>query len=260
MTTDMLKGQVALISGGLGDIARAIALNLADHGADIALSDIRSREEYAELGDALSTRGVKHAYHQVDVTKENEVSGWIDDVSDSLGVPTLIIVNAGTVEMADFTNITPETWKRQLDVNLNGAFYMAHFATQNLLKHQKEGRVVFIGSWAAHAVHTHIPAYSVSKAGLRSLCQNMAFNLASHGILVNEVAPGTVQAGLSAAFYEDKSYQEGMCAIIPNRRLIQPEEVALEVAHLCDPAVVHHVGTVIVIDGGNTLRGTMNQP
>ena len=142
-------------------------------------------------------------------------------------------------------------------VNLNGAFYMAHYATRHMLAKQKKGRVVFIGSWAAHAVHPHIPAYCVSKAGLRCLSQNMALELAPYDILVNEVAPGTVNAGLSAqVFKKDASIAKKQAENIPNRRMIESIDVAKEVLHLCDPDIKHHVGSCVLIDGGNTLRGS----
>ncbi len=256
MSSQNLKGSVALISGGLGDIGRASALELAKQGADVAIGDMQTDTDFQDFKRDCEALGVHSHYTQIDVTDAHAVERWVETVQNEMGTPNLIIVNAGIVEMADFKTITPAIWKRQLDVNLNGAFYMSHYASQNLLVQNKAGRIVFVGSWAAHTPHTHIPAYCVSKAGLRSLCQNLALELAPNEILVNEVAPGTVNAGLSAElFKKDTELAAKQSACIPNRRMLEAIDVAREIVHLCDPDIVHHVGSTLLIDGGNTLRG-----
>jgi NAD(P)-dependent dehydrogenase (short-subunit alcohol dehydrogenase family) len=131
---------------------------------------------------------------------------------------------------------------------------MAQAAALRLVEQKREGRIVFTGSWAAHAPHPHIPAYSVAKAGLRMLCKCMALDLAPHGILVNEVAPGYVNAGLSAAVWQQQpERRQQASARVPVQRLIEPEEVALQVAHLCEPANRHTTGSVLLMDGGLSL-------
>src|SRR5690606_1294359 len=98
---------------------------------------------------------------------------------------------------AALSEISPSDWNSQLNVNLSGAFYLAQNAAQRLLTAHRGGRIVFVGSWAAHAPHLNMIPYSVSKAGLRMLCKCMALELAPHQITVNEIAPGYVDAGLS---------------------------------------------------------------
>src|ERR1043166_1699486 len=91
-----------------------------------------------------------------------------------------------------------DQWQRTIDVNLTGAFFMAQAAARRMVKRKIRGRLVFIGSWAGHVPHPRIAAYGVAKAGLRMAMQCFAIELAPHGILVNEIAPGIVDAGLSA--------------------------------------------------------------
>ena len=123
-----------------------------------------------------------------------------------------------------------------------------------LLEHKRPGRIVFIGSWAAHAAHNAIPAYCVAKAGLRMLCKCMALEFAPHGILVNEVAPGYVNAGLSAqGWAQNPDAREAARQRVPIQELIEPQEVALQVAHLCEPANRHMTGSVLLMDGGLSL-------
>jgi len=259
-----LNGQIALISGGLGDIGRAIALELARRGADVALGDIRAETEAESLLGELRQLGRWAAYTRVDVSDVSAVQHWIASVETSRGTPSLIVPNAAVVTPADVLDITPQQWTRDLRVNLDGAFFMAQDAAKRLVKIGRPGRIVFVGSWAAHAPHPHIPAYSASKAALRMVCQTMAISLAQHDILVNEVAPGYVDAGLSAEIWRTRpDLREQSRQQVPVNRLIHPREVAFQIAQLCEPDNRHITGSVVLIDGGlslNRLPPTNHQP
>jgi glucose 1-dehydrogenase len=243
-----------LISGGLGDIGRAIACQFARHGGAIALGDVRPPAQAEAFLGELHHYQVAAKYTQVDVAQAQAVQDWVLDVEKSLGPADIIIANAATVTLGGLHAITPEQWSRELRVNLDGAFYLTQSATARLLAHQRPGRVVFIGSWAAHAVHPHIPAYSVSKAGLRMLCQCLALELAPHRILVNEIAPGYVHAGLSARFWEqDPQLAHQAKDRVPIKKLISAEAVACQVVQLCHPDNEHMTGSTLLMDGGLSL-------
>jgi NAD(P)-dependent dehydrogenase (short-subunit alcohol dehydrogenase family) len=262
-----LHNQVAIISGGLGDIGRAIALELASRGADIAVGDIREEVEAEPFLKSLrDEHAIRARYDRVDVADANEVGQWVRAVESDLGTATLIIPNAATVTLAGIREVTPDQWARELAVNLNGAFHMAQAGARQLLQAKKPGRIIFIGSWAGHAPHTHIPAYCVAKAGLRMLCKCMALDLAGQGILVNEVAPGYVEAGLSAQLWEkNPGAKERAASRVPTGELIDAHEVAVQVAHLCDPENRHMTGSTLLMDGGLSLvtpaagKSTKNQ-
>lgn len=252
-----LEGQVAIISGGLGDIGRAIGLELARRGADVALGDVLDEKDAKPALRRIKALRRGCRYEQVDVRDADAVCQWVRSVEADLGLATLIIPNAAVVHMTGILELTPDVWRRELSVNLDGAFYLAQAATQRLLKKKKPGRVVFIGSWAAHAVHRHIPTYCVSKAGMRMLCQCMAGELAPYGICVNEVAPGYVDAGLSGRFFKEDPQSKEQCRKrVPNRQLIDADEVAGQVAYLCEPQARHYVGATLVMDGGLSLCGS----
>jgi NAD(P)-dependent dehydrogenase (short-subunit alcohol dehydrogenase family) len=252
--TANLKGQAAIVSGGLGDIGRAIALELAARGADVAIGDIRQAAEAESLLNSLRDQKVRARYDRVDISDATAVAEWFVAAERELGVATLIIPNAATVTLAGILDATPEQWSRELAVNLNGAFYIAQAGAKRLIEAKKPGRIVFIGSWAAHAAHPHIPAYCVAKAGMRMLCKCMALDLAAHGILVNEIAPGYVDAGLSAQVWaKNPGAKENAAARVPTGLLISSEEVATQVAHLCDPENRHMTGSTILMDGGLSL-------
>ncbi|MFD1144644.1 SDR family NAD(P)-dependent oxidoreductase [Larkinella insperata] len=251
---NLFTNRTVLISGGLGDIGRAIALAFARQGAAIALGDISPASRAEALRNELHQLGVATHYTQVDVRDASAVQEWVLAVENSLGVADIIIANAATVTVGGIHRITPEQWSNEIRVNLDGAFFLTQSATARLLAHQLPGRVVFVGSWAAHAVHPHIPAYSVAKAGLRMLCQCMALELAPHQILVNEIAPGYVNAGLSAQLWEkEPALADQARQRVPTRKLISAEAVAQQVVYLCHPDNEHMTGSTLLMDGGLSL-------
>lgn len=252
-----LKGQTAIISGALGDIGRAIALEFASRGADIALGDILPEERAEDLLATIRATGRRARYDSVDVADAQSVRFWVDRVEADLGAPDLIIPNAAIVTLKNTIDITPEEWVRENAINLNGSFFLAQAAGLKLLQLQRAGRIVFIGSWAAERPHPHIPAYSASKAGLRMLMECMALDFAPH-ILVNEIAPGYVNAGLSGKVFDQQpDLKEEARMRVPLQLLIEPEEVAAQVAHLCDPQNRHMTGSVLTMNGGLSLLGTL---
>src|SRR5437868_2462539 len=160
----MLENQIAIISGGLGDIGSAIAREFKRRGAKVAIGDVK------ESGGG----GEFDRYDRVDVSDADAVKHWIANVEKSLGTPTLIIANAAIVTLKSAMNISPAEWRKELSINLDGALHMAQAAAARLIDAKKPGRIVFIGSWAAHAPHPNITTYCVAKAGLRMLCKCMA--------------------------------------------------------------------------------------
>jgi len=250
----LFSNQTAIISGALGDIGRAIALSLAKNGANIGLGDIQEPEKAKDFLEQLQARGVKALYQEVDTADAGGVENWVAKIEKKLGIPSLIIPNAAIVTLKTLEEISAEEWEREINVNLNGAFYLSRACACRLRKNKTAGRIVFIGSWAAHRAHVHIPAYCVAKAGLRMLCKGLALDFAEFDILVNEVAPGYVDAGLTGKIFEDNpGKREIALAKVPIKRLIEPDEVALQVLHLCHPLNKQMTGSCILMDGGLSL-------
>lgn len=193
--------------------------------------------------EELQSLGIKAVYRIVDIAKADDVRNWVEECQQLLGVPDIIIANAAIVTLANLHELTPQEWEREIAVNLTGPFYQCKFASEKLVASKKPGHIVLIGSWAAHVVHAHIPAYSVSKAGLRMLGKCLALELAPHGILVNEIAPGYVEAGLTAQIWETNPHlRQKSEDKVPVKRLIKAEEVAAQVAHLCKMENRHMTG------------------
>ncbi|RKX35108.1 MAG: SDR family NAD(P)-dependent oxidoreductase [Verrucomicrobia bacterium] len=243
-----LDGHTAMITGGLGDIGLATAQALRQHGARVALGDLQSRATAAK-------RAPRFHYTRVDTTRRRAIQSWIRKVEVDLGTPDLIIANAGIVELVGALESSEEAWRRTLDINLTGAFTFVQAACRHLIRKKMPGRVVLVGSWAAHAPHPKLTAYSVAKAGLRMLGQCLALELAPHRIIVNEIAPGFVDAGLTGRIYDaNPGQREKARELVPSGELIQASEVGNQIAFLCDPANRHMVGSVHLMDGGLSLR------
>jgi len=253
----LFKGQVAIISGGIGDIGFATAIALARQGADIALGDVLPSDSQIVSSrlNMIGDLGVKRTYCQVDVGDGDAVKIWARGVADTLGTAQIVVANAAIATLASMYELTPVQWKEEINTNLNGGFYLAQAATALMLDRDLPGRVVFVGSWAASHVHLHMPAYSVSKAGLSMLCKCMALELAPKGISVNEIAPGYVDAGLSGRFWREKpELRDKARERVPMRQVITAEEVADQIVFLCHPDNKHMTGTTLLMDGGLSLK------
>lgn len=248
------QNKIVLISGGLGDIAMATALRFGREGAKIALSDIKLPEEAEPKMELLRRENIPFLYHQVNIGDAAAVSEWVNAVHKSWGRIDVAVVNAATVTMKSIGEITAAQWQAGIQVNLNGAFFMAQQAAIYFSTHKIKGNIVFLGSWAAHAVHPHIPAYSVAKAGIRMLCQCMALEFAAQDIRVNEIAPGYVNAGLSKEVWDQRpDLAETARMKVPLQRLIEADEVANQILWLCADANRHITGSCLLMDGGLSL-------
>ncbi len=254
MMNKLFSDQTVLISGGIGDIGYATATEFAKLGANIALCDLLPEAEATGLVNGLTAYGVACSYQQLDVTDAKAVQAWVLGTEKRMGIASIIIANAATATQAGIHEITPEQWSRELSVNLDGAFYLTQCATARLVEMGLAGRVVFVGSWAGVKVHPHIPAYSVSKAGLTMLCKCLALELAPHNILVNEIAPGYVAAGLSGRVWkEHPGEKEKSIQKVPVRQVMTAEEVAVQIVYLCHPQNKHMTGATFLMDGGLSL-------
>jgi NAD(P)-dependent dehydrogenase (short-subunit alcohol dehydrogenase family) len=223
------------ITGGAGDIGQAIARELLGHGCAVTLLDLRP----------AAVDGAR--FVEVDVRDHAGVAAALESV-EPLDVA---IGNAGVVESAPFLDITPEQWRRQLDVNLTGCFNVGQAAARLMVRRGTAGRILFTSSWVQDVAWPEIAAYSASKAGLRMLTRSMAAELARHGILVNAVAPGIVEAGMARRQLEtEPQYAARAARAVPLGRLQRPEEVARSVAALCSDACAYMTGSVLLVDGG----------
>lgn len=250
----MLAGKTALVTGGVGDLGSEMALQLAQAGAGIALWDVRPSSEVTKRIERLQQGGTHLLYQQVDVRRRAEVDSAMQALIAEFGGIDIACVNAGIVEGMPFLDITEESWQRQLDVNLTGAFNVAQAVARQMVAAQTQGRIIFTSTWVAQVPWPEITAYTVSKAGLNMLMKQMARELAIYGIRVNAVAPGIVKAGLAGRqMHEDVQYAARVAKVIPLGEPGTPVEIGQAVLYLASPQASYITGSVLTIDGGCSL-------
>jgi len=248
------NGKVVLISGGVGDIALAIARAYLDNGAIVALSDRLTLDQAQPKLGEFSWYGDQLNYQCIDVTDGHAVQNWVDSMATIYGKIDISIVNAAQVTLKNFRELSFEEWQREQRVNVDGSFFLASASAKVFVEKSVRGNIVFLGSWAAHAVHANLPAYSVSKAAVRMLCQSMALEFAPWGIRINEVAPGYVNAGLSKVVWEKyPDSQEAAKEKVPLKNIIEIEDIAKQVLWITSESNKHMTGATVLMDGGLSL-------
>ncbi len=246
-----------LITGGLGDIGIAIARKFSANGWRLALNDLVEQEEgevrLAEVLPEAAAAGTAR-YYEADNSNPAAVNALFANVAVDEGVPDMVAVNAAVVEPMPFLELTPQAWRRHIDVNLTGAFFVAQCAAKAMIDSSRKGRIVFTSSWVQDFPSNNIAAYTVSKAGLKMLARQMALELARHGIRANLVAPGIVDAGLSGEMFRSgQAKREPFESLIPLHRLQSANDVADAFWLLAQPEASYLTGSTILCDGGMSL-------
>lgn len=248
-----LDKRVFLVTGAGGDIGRALVSGLRRRGARVAASDVFDQAG----GEALFHEAADTAevcYFQADVRRPEDVDGLVAAVVERYRGIDGLVAAAGVAHWATALEQTYEQWRHVLDVNLEGSYLAARAVSRELVRTGRRGAIAFVGSWIGTAAARGLLPYCVSKAGLDMLAQCLALELAPHGIRVNVVAPGIVDAGVSAQIFRDiPARRQAMEAAIPLGRLGQPEQVADAVAYLLSDAADYVTGTTLVVDGGIRL-------
>jgi NAD(P)-dependent dehydrogenase (short-subunit alcohol dehydrogenase family) len=245
-----LDERVFLVTGAGGDIGRALVSGLCDRGASVVASDVLSQAD----GAALFREDAAVTYVHADVRRPDEVDRLLTAATDRHRRVDGLVAAAGVAHWATALDQTYEQWRHVLDVNLEGAYLAAQAISRELVSAGRRGAIVFIGSWIGAAAARGLLPYCVSKAGLDMLTQCLALELAPHAIRVNLVAPGVVDAGVSAQiFREVPARRQAMEAVIPLGRLGRPEQVADAVAYLLSDSAEYVTGTTLIVDGGIRL-------
>ena len=240
--------RVGLITGGVGDLGYASAVKMAAMGLDVALVDIK---ENAERVEALRADGTRVLYVRADVSSRAEVQRAVQSAWDEFGRLDVCMCNAGISMNVPFLEYTVEQWNQHMDVNLNGYFHVTQEVAKRWVDSGAKGKIIFTGSWVQDIPYKLIAPYCVSKAGVWMLARCAALELAPHGITVNAIAPGIVEAGLTARELRDfPEFREEFMSLIPLGRIQQAEDVADVVGFLVSEASDYLTGTTITCDGG----------
>tara|TARA_E500000305_G_C4002457_1_gene228133 strand:- start:664 stop:1464 length:801 start_codon:yes stop_codon:yes gene_type:complete len=251
---ESLQGQSALLLGGHGELAHAMAAALADRGANIVLA-ARKLEKCQSLADTIAeTFGVRTLALQCDIGNEESIVKAVATCVGELGSIDILLNNAGASWSSPAEELPLAGWQKVMDVNLTGSFLAAREAGRYMLEAGK-GAIIFIASTGAFTSFTpdmaQIVPYTTSKAGLVHLTRDLAAQWASRGVRVNAIAPGQVRSGMTLTVPEDRI--EVMRENIPMQRLGYPAEFAAAAAFLASDAASYMTGQTLIIDGGLTL-------
>ena len=249
-----MSKSVVLLTGACGDIGREIALAFARTGAHLILNDLVDRKEAETLIEAVRSAGGEAVYFSADVSNRRAVDDMFKAATAEFGPPDICIANAAIVEVSPFLDIDSASWKKHLDVNLTGSFEVAQAAARVMVNSGLAGKILFIGSWVQDVPSSGIAPYCVSKAGLKQLAKCMALELGCHGIKVNVVAPGFVDAGLSGRLFEKTpALKAESLKLVPLGYIASAADVASAVMLLCSPGADYMTGSTLLVDGGNSL-------
>ena len=243
-------GKVVLVTGASRGIGRAISLVFGQAGARVALV-ARTAEKLEEVADEVRAAGGEALALPADVAVEAEVNGAVERVVEEWGRLDVLVNNAGLIQFAPLDQIEPEAWDRIIGANLTGP-YLCSRAVAPVMQRQQGGRIVNITSVSAQTGGVSGGVnYTASKGGLDAMTRTLARDLAPHGVTVNAVSPGQIDADPELLTPEQR---EKVTAMIPLGRLGEPDEIAYAVLFLASPMADYITGTTLDVNGGILKR------
>lgn len=241
-----LDNQVAVITGGTKGLGKAIAIALAEIGADIAAV---SRSDNLELKETILSLGRKYYHHSADLTQRQETRNVIPAVVKTLGDVGVLINNAGIIRRSPAKDYLESDWDATLEIDLTAAFLLSQAAGRIMLQ-KKRGKIINIASIISFQGGLNVSAYAAAKHGLAGLTKALANDWAGHGVNVNAIAPGFFETELTEALQNDPTRSESIKGRTPARRWGSPQDLAGAAVFLATPASDFVHGVILPIDGG----------
>ena len=246
--TAMLKGKVAVVTGGSQGIGLEICKKMAENGADIALVDICAPEKAQAAADTIAALGVTVRTYQCNVADSAAVADTCKQILADFGGVDILVNNAGITRDNLILKMSEADFDAVIDVNLKGAFYMIKQFYRPMMK-KKYGKIINNSSESGLFGNAGQANYSSSKAGIIGLTKSTAKELAARGVTCNAIAPGFIATPMTTSFQENEDLKKS----IPCGRFGKPEEVAGLALFLASPASDYITGEVIRIDGGMAM-------
>ncbi|HET9901749.1 MAG TPA: beta-ketoacyl-ACP reductase [Actinomycetes bacterium] len=238
-----MTGQVALVTGGIRGIGRAICERFAARGVEVAAGYSSDKEAAQRFLDDHPNGSI----HQGNIGSNADCERVIGEVLDQHGRLDILVNNAGITIDKTVRKMTPEDWDRVVHVNLSGAFYLSRAILQHMLD-RGSGRIINISSVIGSSGNIGQANYAAAKSGMFGLTMSLALEMARKGITVNSVTPGYITTDMTAAVPE--AAMEKVIDKIPAGRLGDPDEVARVVEFLADPDSGYITGQVYAVNGG----------
>ena len=240
-----LNGKTALVTGASRGIGRAIALRLAEDGANVAVIYAGSADKAEAVVNEITALGVNAKAYRCNVADSAAVNETVKAVTNDLGKIDILVNNAGITRDGLMLRMKDEDFDAVLDTNLKGAFDMIRACYSGFIR-KKSGRIINISSVSGIMGNAGQANYSASKAGVIGLTKSVARELASRGITCNAVAPGFIQTDMT----ENLGDNNPLLNSIPRGRMGKPEDIAAAVAFLASDSAAYITGEVLKVDGG----------
>jgi len=237
-----LTGRKALVTGASRGIGRAITLQLAEEGADVAFTYKSASSAADEVIESIKARGVRAIAHQADAKDSASTEQVVKDIVRELGRIDILVNNAGITRDRLLVRMSEEDWDEVIDTNLKSAFNYCKAVVRHMVS-QRQGKIINVASIAGVVGNPGQTNYAAAKSGMIGLTKTVAKEYASRNIQVNAVAPGFVATGMVERL--DASQMSGLAELYPIKLVAQPEEIAELVLFFASPASDYITGQVL---------------
>jgi glucose 1-dehydrogenase len=245
-----LSGKNALVTGSDQGIGQAIALRLAEEGADVVINYHSNRAGAEDTRAQVEKMGRRSAAIQADVGSPEAARKLEDEAVAALGSLDILVNNAGIEKRAPFLEIAQADYLAVIGVNLHGPFFLTQAFAARLVARKAPGTVINISSVHEELPFPNFTPYCMAKGGLKMMMRNLAVELAQFGITVNNIAPGAIETPINRKLLSDPKLLGALLENIPLHRLGKPSDVASVAAFLASDDAAYITGTTVVVDGG----------
>lgn len=256
----VLSGQTALVTGANSGIGRAVAIALAEAGADVVVNYVTDPEAAEAVVESIRMHGRRALSIRADVSREEEVEAMFAQAVAELGTLHIVVCNAGLQRDAPFSQMTLQQWNTVIGVNLNGQFLCARAAVREFMRRGVDEKVSVAAGKIIHmsSVHQMIPwaghaNYAASKGGVEMLMKSLAQEVAPLRIRVNAIAPGAIRTPINTKAWQTPEAYAALMKLVPYKRIGEPEDIGRAAVWLASDASDYVVGTSLFVDGGMTL-------